>query len=113
MTQANSIITTADGYLYTQLPSGWYTDGDVEFDYNNTDIMGVVWQAYDGADGRTYCADGDGFVSVVALADGIFEVQQDQGDFVSRHDNLRDAMFAAQAVLAKDYPSIYADLIGE
>lgn len=112
MTNGN-IITTSDGYLYTQLPSGWYTDGDVEFDYNNTDIMGVVWHAYTNSKGRVYCADGDGFVAVAELADGTFEVQQDQGDFVSRHDSLREAMFAAQAILAKDYPTIYAELVGE
>ena len=51
-------ITTPDGYFYTQLPSGWYTDGDVEFDYNNADIMGVMWRFFGGF----YCADGDGMV---------------------------------------------------
>lgn len=107
MTHAN-IITTEDGYMYEQLPSGWYTDGDIEFDYDNTDIMGVVWQNIDGH----YCADGDGLIVVIDDEHGNFDVL-DQGDIVSRHDNLRDAMFAAQALLAKDYPSIYADLIGE
>ena len=99
-------ITTADGYFYTQLPSGWYTDGDVEFDYNNTDIFGVVWQAVDGI----YCADGDGFVTVSPLG-GHFIVG-DQGDNVSVHHTLRDALFAAQHVLAENYPEIYAEFVG-
>lgn len=101
----NNAITTEDGYLYTQLPSGWYTDGDVEFDYANTDIMGVVWQNMDGH----YCADGDGLVTVVE-ANGFFFVN-DQGDTVVIKRNLRDALFAAQAILAADYPAVYETYI--
>lgn len=99
--QAPRIITTADGYMYTQQPSGWYTDGDVEFDINNTDIFGLVWQVVDGI----YCADGDGLVSVVE-ADGFFFVN-DQGDTVVIKRNLREALFAAQSTLAANYPAVY------
>lgn len=100
-------ITTADGYFYTQLPSGWYTDGDVEFDYNNTDIIGVVWQAVDGI----YCADGDGMVTVQPLGDHF--IVAEQGDAVSVHHNLRAALLAAQYILATDYPAIYAEFVGD
>lgn len=101
----NNAITTEDGYFYTQLPSGWCTDGDVEFDYANTDIMGVVWQNMDGH----YCADGDGLVTVQIVGDHF--VVAEQGDLVSIHHTLRDALFAAQAILAADYPAVYETYI--
>jgi hypothetical protein len=100
-------ITTADGYFYTQLPSGWYTDGDVEFDYINTDIVGIVWDNMDDQ----YCADGDGMV--VAAHDGDAWVVTDQGDPVAAFDNLRDALMCAQRQLAANYPEIYANFMGE
>lgn len=98
-------ITTADGYFYTQQPSGWYTDGDIEFDYNNTDLMGVVWQNMDGI----YCADGDGLVTVQAISDHF--ILAEQGEVVSVHHTLREALFAAQAILAADYPAVYETYI--
>lgn len=101
----HNAITTADGYFYTQLPSGWYTDGNVEFDYNNTDIMGVVWQNFNGF----YCADGDGMV--VAAHDGDAWVVTNQGDPIGAFDTLREALFAAQAILAADYPAVYETYI--
>lgn len=101
MTHAN-ILTTADGYMYTQQPNGWFTDGDVEFDANNTDIFGLLWQAVDGI----YCADGDGLVTVETDEHGYWYVN-DQGEPVSEHDNLRSALMAAQATLAADYPAVY------
>lgn len=104
----NNAITTADGYFYTQQPSGWYTDGDIEFDYNNTDLMGVVWQNMDGI----YCADGDGMVTVEGDEHGWFYVN-DQGEPVSEFDNLRDALMCAQRQLAANYPEIYAQFMGE
>lgn len=94
-----NIITTADGYMYTQQPSGWYTDGDVDFDINNTDIFGLVWQLM----GDFYCADGDGIVTVDA---NTFEVS-DQGEPIAKFDNLREALFAAQSYLAATYHDIY------
>jgi hypothetical protein len=97
----HNAITTADGYFYTQQPSGWYADGDVEFDYNNTDIMGVVWQNFNGF----YCADGDGMVTVQPVGEHF--VVAEQGDVVSVHHTLREALFAAQAILAADYSEIY------
>ena len=101
----HNAITTPDGYFYTQLPSGWYTDGDVEFDYNNTDIMGVVWQNFNGF----YCADGDGMVTVQPVGEHF--VLAEQGDVVSVHHTLREALFAAQAILAADYPAVYETYI--
>lgn len=101
----NNAITTPDGYFYTQQPSGWYTDGDVEFDYNNTDIMGVVWQNMDGH----YCADGDGMVTVQPVDEHF--VVAEQGDVASVHHTLREALFAAQAILAADYPAVYETYI--
>ena len=100
-------ITTPDGYFYTQQPSGWYTDGDVEFDYNNTDICGVVWQFFNGF----YCADGDGMVTVQPVGDHF--IVAEQGDAVSVHHTLREALFAAQAILAADYTEIYENHVGE
>ena len=99
---APNILTTEDGYMYTQLPSGWYTDGDVEFDANNTDIYGLVWQAVDGI----YCADGDGLVTVESDEHGYWYVN-DQGEPVSEHDNLRAALMSAQSTLAANYPAVY------
>lgn len=101
MTHAN-ILTTEDGYMFIQLPSGWYTDGDAEFNANNTDIFGLVWQAVDGV----YCADGDGLVTVVE-ADGFYFVN-DQGDTVEIKRDLRAALMSAQATLADNYPAVYA-----
>ncbi len=101
----NNAITTPDGYFYTQQPSGWYTDGDVEFDYNNTDIMGVVWQNFNGF----YCADGDGMVTVQPVGEHF--VVAEQCDVVSVHHTLREALFAAQAILAADYPAVYETYI--
>lgn len=98
-------ITTADGYFYTQQPSGWYTDGDIEFDYNNTDLMGVVWQNMDGI----YCADGDGMVTVQPIDDHF--ILAEQGEVVSVHHTLREALLAAQAILAADYPAVYETYI--
>lgn len=104
---APNILTTEDGYMYTQLPSGWYTDGDVEFDANNTDIYGLVWEAFPHFDGGViYCADGDGFVTVQPTDDG-FIVAVDQGDAVGKFGSLREALMAAQHILATDYPGIY------
>ena len=100
-------ITTADGYFYTQQPSGWYTDGDIEFDYNNTDMRGVVWQFFN----KFYCADGDGMVTVQPVGEHF--VLAEQGDVVSVHHTLREALFAAQAILAADYSEIYAQFMGE
>lgn len=100
-------ITTADGYFYTQQPSGWYTDGDVEFDYNNTDIVGIVWDNFNGF----YCADGDGMVTVQPVGEHF--VLAEQGDIISVHHTLREALFAAQAILAADYSEIYAQFMGE
>jgi hypothetical protein len=100
-------ITTEDGYFYTQLPSGWYTDGDIEFDYANTDIVGIVWQNMDGH----YCADGDGMV--VAAHDGLQYVVTDQGDPIASFDNLRDALMRAQRQLATNYPEVYENFMGE
>ena len=105
MTHAANILTTEDGYLFEQLPNGWFTDGDVEFDANNTDIFGLVWQAVDGI----YCADGDGLVVVSPRGDGF--VVGDQGDHVSSHATLREALFVAQAVLAANYPAVYESSI--
>lgn len=102
---APNILTTEDGYMYTQLPNGWFTDGDVEFDDNNTDIFGLVWLAVDGI----YCADGDGIVTVVE-ADGFFFVN-DQGEPVSKHDSLRAALMSAQATLATNYPAVYESCV--
>lgn len=102
MTHAANIITTADGYLFTQQPNGWYTDGDVEFDINNTDIFGLVWQRM----GDFYCADGDGFVTVDFDEFGHWYVS-DQGEPVAEFDNMRDAFMAAQSVLAANYHAIY------
>ena len=101
----HNAITTPDGYFYTQQPSGWYTDGDVEFDYNNTNIMGVVWQNFNGF----YCADGDGIVTVQPVGEHF--VVAAQGDVVSVHHTLREALFAAQAILAADYSAIYETYI--
>jgi hypothetical protein len=100
-------ITTADGYFYTQLPSGWYTDGDVEFDYINTDIVGIVWDNMDGQ----YCADGDGMV--VVAHDGFNWVVTDQGDPVFASDSLRASLVCAMQQLATNYPEIYANFMGE
>lgn len=95
----HNILITEDGFLFEQMPNGWYTDGDVEFDYNNTDIFGLVWQLM----GDFYCADGDGIVTVDA---NTFELS-DQGDVVAKFDNLRGALFAAQKYLAATYHDIY------
>jgi len=100
--QTMNAITTADGYFYTQLPSGWYTDGDVEFDLNNTDIFGLLWQAT----GNYYCADGDGLVVVEFDGHGNFYVA-DQGDLVGEFDSLRAALMCAQSTLAANYPAVY------
>lgn len=99
-----NIITTEDGYVYNQLPSGWYTDGDIEFDYNNTDLYGVVWQCVDGI----YCADGDGLVTIESDEHGWFYVC-DQGEPVSEHDNVRSALMSAQSHLRENYPEVYAE----
>lgn len=101
MTHAN-ILTTEDGYMYTQQPNGWFTDGDIEFDANNTDIFGLVWQAVDGI----YCADGDGLVTVDFDEHGHWYVS-DQGEPVAEFDNMRDAFMAAQSYLAATYHDIY------
>jgi hypothetical protein len=98
-------ITTEDGYFYTQLSSGHYTDGDVEFGY--ADITGIVWDFFNGF----YCADGDGMVTVQPVGDHF--IVAEQGDAVSVHHTLREALFAAQAILAADYPEIYAEFMGE
>ena len=103
----HNAITTPDGYFYTQQPSGWYTDGDVEFDYNNTDLVGVVWQFFN----RFYCADGDGMVTVQPVGEHF--VVAEQGDVVSVHHTLREALFAAHAILAADYSEIYTQFMGE
>jgi hypothetical protein len=95
-------ITTEDGYFYTEQRNGWYTDGDVEFDYNNTDIVGIVWQPINGF----YCADGDGIVVVAFDGHGNYMVT-DQGDPISTHATLREALLAAQRQLATEYPAIY------
>jgi hypothetical protein len=100
-------ITTADGYFYTQQPSGWYTDGDIEFDYRNTDMRGVVWQFFN----KFYCADGDGMVTVQPVGEHF--VVAEQGDVVSVHHTLREALFAAQAILAADYSEVYENHVGE
>lgn len=104
--QAPNILTTADGYMYTQQPNGWFTDGDVEFDINNTDIFGLMWQAT----GNYYCADGDGLVVVEFDGHGNFCVA-DQGDLVGEFDNMRAALMAAQATLATNYPAVYESII--
>ena len=100
-------ITTEDGYFYSQLPSGWYTDGECEFDYKNTDIVGIVWQFFN----RFYCADGDGMVTVQPIGDHF--VLAEQGDAVAVYHTLREALFAAQAILAADYPEVYENFMGE
>ena len=100
-------ITTEDGYFYTQQPDGTYTDGDVEFNYDLSDVRGVVWQFFNGF----YCADGDGMVTVQPVGDHF--VVAEQGDAVSVHHTLREALFAAQAILAADYTEIYENHVGE
>lgn len=106
MTHAANIITTADGYMFTQLPSGWYTDGDVEFDINNTDIFGLRWEAFQDDGATVYCADGDGFVTVESDEHGWWYIN-DQGEPVAEFDNLRAALMAAQSYLAATYHAIY------
>lgn len=101
MTHAN-VLTTADGYMYAQQPNGWFTDGDAEFDVNNTDIFGLLWQA----NGNYYCADGDGLVVVEFDGHGNFYVA-DQGDLVGKFDSLRAALMCAQSTLAANYPAVY------
>lgn len=101
MTHAN-ILTTADGYVYTQQANGWFTDGDIEFDVNNTDIFGLMWSAT----GNYYCADGDGLVVVEFDGHGNYYVA-DQGDLVGKFDNLRAALMCAQSTLAANYPAVY------
>jgi hypothetical protein len=100
-------ITTADGYFFEQLPDGTYTDGDMTFNYDNTGIVGIVWDNMDDI----YCADGDGIVTVQTIGDHF--IVADQGDVVSVHHTLREALFAAQFILAADYPEIYANFMGE
>lgn len=99
-------ITTEDGYFYTEQRNGWYTDGDVELDYNNTDIVGLVWQPVGGV----YCADGDGLVVVEFDGHGNYLVT-DQGDPISTHDSLRAALMSAQAQLMANYPAVYETAI--
>lgn len=96
------MLITEDGYTFEQLPSGWFTDGDLEFDYNNTDIVGIVWQDMDGQ----YCADGDGLVTIEGDEHGWFYVA-DQGEPVAEYDNLRDALMLAMRQLAANYPEVY------
>ena len=100
-------ITTPDGYFYTQLPDGNYTDGDTTFNYAMSDMRGVVWQFFN----RFYCADGDGMVTVQPV--GNHFVVAEQGDVVSVHHTLREALFAAQAILAADYTEVYENHVGE
>ena len=97
-----NILTTEDGYMFTQQANGWFTDGDVEFDLNNTDIFGLLWQAVDGI----YCADGDGLVTVESDEYGYWYVN-DQGEPVAEFDNLRAALMCAQSTLAANYPAVY------
>lgn len=99
-------ITTEDGYFYTEQRHGWYTDGDVEFDYNAGEVVGVVWQPINGF----YCADGDGLVVVAFDGHGNYLVS-DQGDPISSHTTLRDALMAAQAQLMAEYPAVYESAI--
>lgn len=102
----NNAITTEDGYFYSQLPDGTYTDGDMRFNYDmSNDMRGVVWQNFNGF----YCADGDGMVTVQPVGDHF--ILAEQGDAVSVHHTLREALFAAQAILAADYPAIYETYI--
>ena len=101
-----NILTTENGYMYTQQANGWFTDGDVEFDPNNTDIFGLVWRSLDGI----YCADGDGLVTVETDGQGQWIVS-DQGEMVSKHEDMQIAFMAAQSVLAANYPIAYEDNI--
>jgi hypothetical protein len=100
-------LLTPDGYFFEQLPNGMFTDGDVEFDYSMSDMRGIVWQFFNGF----YCADGDGMVTVQPVGDHF--VVAEQGDIVSVHHTLRDALFAAQLILAADYTEIYENHVGE
>lgn len=101
---AFNAITTEDGYFYTEQRNGSYSDGDVEFDYNTGEVLGLVWQFFNGF----YCADGDGLVTVQPLGDHF--ILAEQGDNVSVHHTLREALFAAQALLISDYAAAYADI---
>ena len=100
-------ITTPDGYFFEQMPNGMFTDGDVEFNYDLSDMRGVVWQCMD----KYWCADGDGMV--VAAHDGGAWVVTDQGDPVGAFDTLRAALMCAQQQLAANYPEIYENHVGE
>ena len=104
----NNALLTPDGYFFEQLPDGTYTDGDMTFNYDMSDDMrGVVWQFFN----RFYCADGDGMVTVQPVGEHF--VVAEQGDVVSVHHTLREAIMRAQAILAADYPEIYENHVGE
>jgi hypothetical protein len=101
----NNVFLTPAGHLYTQLPNGLFTDGDVKVSY--LDMHGVLWEAFNGF----YCADGDGMVTVQPVGDHF--IVAEQGDTVSVHHTLRDALIAAQAILATDYTAVYENHVGE
>jgi hypothetical protein len=101
-------LLTPDGYFFEQLPDGTYTDGDMTFDYDMTDDMrGVVWQFFNGF----YCADGDGMVTVQPVGEHF--IVAEQGDAVSVHHTLRDAIMSAQQLLATEYTEVYENHVGE
>jgi hypothetical protein len=97
------VLLTTDGYFFEQLPNGMYTDGDMTFDYNMSEdgMCGVVWQFFNGF----YCADGDGMVTVQPV--GKHFIVAEQGAVMSLHDTLREAVMAAQSILATDYTEVY------
>jgi hypothetical protein len=100
-------LLTPDGYFFEQLPNGLFTDGDMTFNYDMSDMRGVVWQNMDGH----YCADGDGMV--VVAHDGFNWVVTDQGDPVFASDSLRASLVCAMQQLATNYPEIYENHVGE
>jgi hypothetical protein len=75
----------------------------IEFAGLEWDILPkMVWEEFD----KSYCCDGDGMVQVYEYASGLFEVA-DQGDVISSHKTLEEALQAATDLLKKDYTAIY------
>lgn len=75
----------------------------IEWDVRNN----LPWTPYL----REYCADGDGVVRVSHRAVGCFKgfLVFDQRDYMGKHNTLEEALDHAAALLAQNYPAIYAE----
>lgn len=71
-----------------------------------TEIQNIQWLVIDDT---MYCADGDGLVVVEKVHDHMYVVT-DQGEAMSTHIDLDEAIARASEILKEHYPEVYEEV---